>query len=140
MIATNWGWKEVIANNSKILMPHFTDASAIPDDLLKTISCSCETSCVGNRCGCLKHGMRCTDLCIKCTGSGSCLNVEKVSENESDLGDASIEIEEPSLVLNQEQLLEELSDFKEEQVEADLENIRWDDEEEATSAKRAGLV
>jgi hypothetical protein len=49
--ATKWGWKEVIANNSKILMPRFTEVSVVPEDLIKTISCSCETSCDGNRSG-----------------------------------------------------------------------------------------
>ncbi|CAH1109105.1 unnamed protein product [Psylliodes chrysocephalus] len=84
--ATNWGWKESIANNSKIRIPRFTIALVIPEELLKTISCRCETSFKGNRCGCQKHRRMYRVM-------------YKVSENCSDSEDISTEIKQPSLLL-----------------------------------------
>lgn len=36
-------------------MTRFKEVLVIPDDFLKTISCSCKTSCENNKCGCGKH-------------------------------------------------------------------------------------
>ncbi|CAG4946255.1 unnamed protein product [Parnassius apollo] len=51
----------------------------IPEKMLKTICCSCETGCNSLKCGCRKHGLKCTNLCSNCHGSEQCANMEKKS-------------------------------------------------------------
>lgn len=70
-------------------MPKLTEKELIPEILLKTICCSCETGCNSLKCGCRKHGLKCTNLCSNCHGSEKCSNVEKkayeeVNDNDSD--------------------------------------------------------
>ncbi|CAH1112179.1 unnamed protein product [Psylliodes chrysocephalus] len=56
-------------------MPKFTKKKLIPEILLKTICCSCETGCL--KCGCRKHGLKRTNVCSNCHGSEKCSNVEE---------------------------------------------------------------
>lgn len=73
LTATDWGWKQ----HERGIMPKFTEKELIPEILLKTICCSCETGCNNLKCGCRKHGLKCTNLCSNCHGSETCSNVEK---------------------------------------------------------------
>lgn len=73
LTATDWGWKQ----HDRGIMPKFTKKELIPEILLKTICCSCETGCNSLKCGCRKHGLKCTNLCSNCHGSEKCSNVEK---------------------------------------------------------------
>lgn len=63
-----WGWK-----NAKYgLMPVRTTMEAAPEELLKTICCTCSKGCLGS-CSCRKNGMKCTNICKLCKGH-SCSN------------------------------------------------------------------
>ena len=68
-------------------MPKFTEKQLIPEILLKTICCSCETGCNSLKCGCRKHGLKCTNLCLNCHGSEKCSNVEEITYEEVDDSD-----------------------------------------------------
>ncbi|VVC89686.1 unnamed protein product [Leptidea sinapis] len=62
-------------------MPKFTEKDLIPEVLLKNICCSCETGCNSLKCGCRKHGLKCTN----CHGSENCSNKEeKIYEEVND--------------------------------------------------------
>lgn len=58
------------------IIPNLTDDDLIPETLLKTICCGCETGCESKRCSCRKHGLKCTNLCTNCHGSDQCSNIE----------------------------------------------------------------
>ncbi|GBP17709.1 hypothetical protein EVAR_102235_1 [Eumeta japonica] len=73
LTVTDWGWKK----HERGIMPKLTEMELIPEVLLKTICCSCETGCNNLKCGCRKHGLKCTNLCSNCHGSEKCANVEK---------------------------------------------------------------
>lgn len=73
LTATDWGWKHHLTG----IMPKLTEKELIPESLLKTICCSCETGCDSKRCGCRKHGVKCSILCSNCHGSENCSNAEK---------------------------------------------------------------
>lgn len=38
----------------------------VPDDILKDLSCKCQTDCSKKTCGCVKHGLKCSEFCINC--------------------------------------------------------------------------
>lgn len=78
LTATDWGWKQ----HQRGIMPKFTEKELIPEILLKTICCSCETGCNSLKCGCRKHGLKCTNLCSNCHGSEKCTNVEEKTYEE----------------------------------------------------------
>ena len=46
----------------------------IPDDILKDISCKCTKVCK-KKCGCVKHGLKCSEFCVNCFGK-NCSNCE----------------------------------------------------------------
>lgn len=71
-IATDWGWKA----STNGLKPIYTVDKLIPDDLIKKITCKCETGCRTLTCGCRKHGLRCTELCQSCNGE-NCTNIDE---------------------------------------------------------------
>ncbi|KYM99414.1 hypothetical protein ALC62_09846 [Cyphomyrmex costatus] len=75
LTATDWGWKKYEHG----IMPEFTKKDLIPEMLLKTICCSCETGCNNKKCGCKKHGLKCTHLCTNCDSSEKCSNYETKS-------------------------------------------------------------
>lgn len=99
---SKWGWKEVVFNSFKLLIPRFTNISMIPEELLKKISYRCETNCSSNKCGCRKHGLKSIDLCTQCRYWDNCSNVEKISEDFNDSEDITPEFEQSSISLNPE--------------------------------------
>lgn len=129
--ASKWGWKEVIIDNSKMLVPRFTDISLIPEDLLKKISCHCTTNCSTNRCGCRKHGLKCTVLCTKCEHTEKCSNTETISEDDSDSEDNINGSEQPGISLDDEN--QEIKEF------SDSEDIADNEEEEMESSDESEL-
>lgn len=112
ILATDWGWKEVIVDDVNILMPRLTDKQVIPDELLVIISCGCEkTNCSSQTCGCRKLGLKCTDFCQHCPDESCCSNLDEPSQHLSESEDELDEREQPMLSLNSnEQLEEEESD------------------------------
>ena len=78
----------------------------IPEKLLKNISCSCESGCNKQRCGCRKHGLKCTNLCINCQENYTNRDkeiFEDLSDSEEPANNLGIEIEEPEDVDNFEE-------------------------------------
>lgn len=70
---TEYGWK----CGTRGLRPILTEDKLIPDNLIKTISCSCKTGCTRKSCSCRKHGLLCTNMCSGCNGL-NCSNCEKI--------------------------------------------------------------
>lgn len=91
LTATDWGWKQF----QRGIMPKFTQKELIPEILLKTICCSCETGCNSLKCGCRKHGLKCTNLCSNCQGSENCSNIEEETYAEVDDSEEIVD-EEPT--------------------------------------------
>lgn len=75
----DWGWK--IHDNT--LVPVYVESPLVPDDILKNISCKCTGECKKS-CGCVKHGLRCSDFCKNCRGQ-TCKNYQtfKVSVDDN---------------------------------------------------------
>lgn len=126
LTATDWGWK---ISSDGIMKPCMTTEKLIPDNLLKTICCSCEKGCLSAKCSCRKHGLRCTDLCSNCNELGNCTNLEvlPVIMDDSD----SEEVEEPHTAHEDN----EDEEIDEETVSSA--EIESDEEESSYSAKRA---
>lgn len=61
---TQWGWK--LSAGGLVLV--FSSEPLIPENLLKTITFTCENGCKGVICECRKHGLRCSHLCVNCHG------------------------------------------------------------------------
>ena len=84
MNATEWGWK--IENNKFSPIP--TDQQPAPEEILKTIRCSCESSsknqCGTNMCTCRKNGLPCVSACGDCHGD-ACSNAETVVVSNDDV-------------------------------------------------------
>lgn len=70
--AQQWGWKITEQGLQAIR----TDQSLIPDEILMSITCRCETGCKNKNCGCRKNGLRCSHLCTGCHGE-TCRNKEE---------------------------------------------------------------
>ena len=77
MPAESWGWKQT-ANG---LMPVTTVKDAAPQELLKFLTCKCSQGC-GNRCGCRKGGLKCSEACY-CNGQ-SCSNAKAIEHFAND--------------------------------------------------------
>jgi hypothetical protein len=72
-----WGWHV----KSDLLLPIPLKCPPIPENLLNLISCNCTKCCIA-RCGCRKHGLKCSMICGYCKGN-SCLNVmEAIDEDD----------------------------------------------------------
>lgn len=98
--------------------------------------------------------MRCTDLCTKCHSSGNCSNVDKFTEDSSDLeNDVSDVIEQPRSCSNPQnqprsvkdifEEIENQNNSQNETFEADEEmhfDEESDNEEHVSLAKRPKLV
>ena len=98
LTATDWGWQHHLNG----LMPRFTEHELIPESLLKSICCSCETGC-NNRCGCRKHGVKCSNLCSNCHGIENCSNSEiQQLEEYSDSDDIYNEDTDVHIIENQD--------------------------------------
>lgn len=88
--AKDWGWNE---NVGRLVPKYISDSSdLIPGKLLKSVSCTCESGCNNQRCGCRKHGLKCTNLCNTCTEN--CSNRDR--EVFVDLSDSEDIDEEPA--------------------------------------------
>lgn len=89
-----WGWQI----EKYGLEPIQTTDILLPDSLLKKISCKCTRDC-SKLCGCIKHGLKCTDYCTNCHGQ-TCQNAqvqnvhidEEISENVVDFEDIDTEL------------------------------------------------
>lgn len=117
--ATEWGWK----SQNNVLVPNLTDADLIPEKLLKTISCGCETTCDKRNCGCRKHGLKCTNLCSNCPDSEHCSNLEeKIYEDILE----SEQFDDENLLLdtinNDASDQQDPEDLEETEIESDLES------------------
>ena len=58
--------------------------------------------CDSNRCGCRKHGFKCTDICTSCYASENCSNTDKKIVD--DISDSEEAIDKESSVIQNEQL------------------------------------
>lgn len=56
-----------------------------PAELLQIISCRCIKGC-GNRCGCRKFRLQCSEICYHCHGQ-SCSNAKNTGETQEDADD-----------------------------------------------------
>lgn len=126
---TDWFWKQTAEG---IIKPNITDDQLIPDHLLKTICCSCEKGCSSVKCGCRKHGLKCTNLCLNCFNLENFSNAElpQVSIDESD----SEEME-----TNQCTVTETILNATVQNSEESFSFVESDEEEFKPSAKRARL-
>ena len=77
--ATKWDWRK----SNVGLQCMLSEDSLIPSELIKKISCRCETGCKKSTCSCRKYGLYCTNLCGGCYGE-SCTNVEQFIVNDDD--------------------------------------------------------
>lgn len=82
-----WGWE----TSKHGLVPIPTTQQAAPEELLKTICCTCSKGCLG-ACSCRKNGMKCTTICKICKGqsfpnahSNDCIINTDDSDTENDL-------------------------------------------------------
>lgn len=131
---TKWGWKEVGDNDLKLLMPRLTDASLVPDELLKKISCNCKGDCSSSRCGCRKHGVKCTVLCIKCRDSNNCVNVEEICEELSDSEDNDFQLPSVCLTSENKEAEDEETENKEAESCSDMENESYEQQDSPNSS------
>ena len=58
-LPNEWGW----FYSDNVLLPRTTDGQSAPNELLKSLSCSCEGDCSTIRCGCRKGGYECSSVC-----------------------------------------------------------------------------
>lgn len=72
-----------------------TKKELIPEILLKTICCTCETGCNSLKCGSRKYGLTCTSLCSDCHSSDRCSNIEEKTYDE--LNDSDETVDEVSM-------------------------------------------
>ena len=70
------GW--TLDNDGHLSIQWMTQPPA-PRDLLKMISCNCQTSCTTRRCSCVKENLPCTDVC----GCSGCKNMVVNAEKET---------------------------------------------------------
>lgn len=70
----DWGWKK----HGNILMPIQISKPPAPPDLMKLIFCRCKGNC-GSMCGCRKAGLKCSVVCLNCSGE-TCSNVMEMSK------------------------------------------------------------
>lgn len=75
-----WCSKELVVNSFKILMPRFTEASIIAEDLLKQYLAAAEPVSTSNRFAYCKLRLKCMDLCTKCQDSCIYSNLERILE------------------------------------------------------------
>ena len=50
-----------------------------PASILENVNCSCSKGCTSRRCGCIRAGVKCTEVC-KCTGCKNCDEVEQFED------------------------------------------------------------
>lgn len=72
----DWVWT---ISKAELVLVRSSDP-LVPDFLLKQITCSCKTGCKMLTCGCIKLGLRCSNLCTECTNK-NCENWDVVDTN-----------------------------------------------------------
>ena len=75
-----WGWRQ----NDDGLFPFMTDSPPAPAELLRVISCNCQTDCSSLRCSCKKHDVECTPACGNCRGTGFSNTAHLTSDDEDE--------------------------------------------------------
>uniref|UniRef100_V5I848 Tesmin/TSO1-like CXC domain-containing protein n=1 Tax=Anoplophora glabripennis TaxID=217634 RepID=V5I848_ANOGL len=70
----DWVWKKY----GQILMPIQSSKPPAPPELLKLIFCRCKGNC-GAMCGCRKAGLKCSAVCLNCSGE-TCSNIMEISK------------------------------------------------------------
>ena len=78
----DWGWEV----QDGMLSPVLNDEAVAPDNVLKIVSCGCQTDC-GKRCKCRKAGLLCTAMCSTCLGqtcSNACQTVDDDDDDDDD--------------------------------------------------------
>ena len=70
----DWGWKK----HANIWMPIQASKPPAPPDLMKLIFCRCKGNC-GSMCGCRKAGLKCSTVCLHCSGE-TCSNIMEISK------------------------------------------------------------
>lgn len=79
----------------KLLVVQFIsdNLELILETLLKTINRGYETGC-NKRCGCRKHGLKCSKLCTNCYDIYSNTDIETLEDSSSAEGDFVVEVPE----------------------------------------------
>ena len=106
--ASRWGWKLV----NDALQPIQTNDALVPETLLIDISCKCTVKC-GITCSCIKHGLKCSEYCLKCNGQ-NCNNAAIINYDEIDfsLDDELINESEDCFELQQSPVSDDDSDYE----------------------------
>lgn len=123
----DWGWH--MKQNG--LEPIQTNDILLPDSLLKIISCKCAKDCTKS-CGCVKHGLKCSEYCANCSGQ-TCNNAH------IDLGNVE---EENDIVEDLELIVEDNDDIDIQLQDEDLipeendENTYEKDELETSQSRK----
>lgn len=74
MESLKWGLKV----QKGMMMPIPMRQAPAPPELLKIFRCDCKTGCKTFRCTCMKHGLKCTQVCGECRGV-SCINSQEIN-------------------------------------------------------------
>lgn len=132
MLATDWGWKKT----NRGLEPITTTADPAPESLLKLISCKCKSKC-GKMCGCRKAGLKCSVLCLHCSGE-TCENVTNIRDLllEEDYDDDDDNFED----LCSEEVAEPFVDGPDASIESEEEEEIADENVAGPSTKRLRLA
>lgn len=119
MVATDWGW----VKTSRGLEPVTTTADPAPESLLKLISSKCKAKC-GKMCGYRKSGLKCSVLCLHCSGE-ACENLrnlrdllleQEYDDNDNDIEDLCLEevaepcVDDPDALIDSEEAEEIVSE------------------------------
>lgn len=92
--ATEWGWK---ISKGRLLPIPMTLAPA-PEELLYVVSCKCKKSCNTRRCSCKKANLKCSNLCVQCTGIPCGNFFEEDIENSEDFMESDIDSENEDFI------------------------------------------
>ena len=83
---THWGWKSTQLG----FQPVHSNDMMIPEELVKKVTCRCETGCKTMTCNCRKYGLRCTHLRNGYHGE-SCTNIEHIPSPDLETNENEIE-------------------------------------------------
>ena len=130
---TEWGWE--MKDNEFHPTMLSKDMKPVPNNILKIISCKCESRCAGN-CGCVKNNLKCSEYCANCLGK-NCNNSEVLMiESEFDLQSIYID----SRVKENDSLQENVdSDIEFSESENDSSEDENDDSEDKNSEKEDSM-
>lgn len=80
ILPENWGWR-----NAPNLSPVPATLPPAPKNIIENIFCSCSKGCE-KACGCQKIGLKCSEICVNCSGV-SCHNAIKVELEDEEIID-----------------------------------------------------